>query len=143
MSESSSESRGLLAAVRMSLGQLPPPPASSRSLLRPAGETVRAIRHDGARVYLDPRAEAPAPGPGEALLRPLRIAIGPADSIPANGHTRADPSAAGKPFTIGHEFVAVVERLHDSAERDIRKRWEGRRIVGSPIIVCTKCDMCR
>jgi threonine dehydrogenase-like Zn-dependent dehydrogenase len=96
---------------------------------------VRALRHDGARAALDARAEIRAVEAGEAVIRPLRVAVGPEDAVPLAGATH--------PLTLGTEFVGVVEKLHDSADRDLKKRWEGKRVVGSPIIVCAKCDMCR
>lgn len=96
---------------------------------------MRAIRHDGARAWLDAKADPPTPAPGEALIRPTRIALAPRDAALA-----ARPAA---PFTPGREFVGVVERLPESADRDLRKKWEGRRVVGSSLIVCGRCDMCR
>src|SRR5262245_6881969 len=47
------------------------------------------------------------------------------------------------PITLGHEFVGVVESLHEDADRELRRRWEGKRVVGSIGIVCARCDMCR
>ncbi len=97
---------------------------------------MRAIRFDGARVLLDSRAEPPAPGPGEAVIRPLRMGVSPFDAAPF-----AAPGS--RPITLGHEFVGVIDKLHPEIDRDLRKRWEGKRVVGSDIIVCTTCDMCR
>lgn len=99
---------------------------------------MRAIRSDGARVYLDPKVDTPAPGPGEALIRPLKTAVSPFDARAASGGGPPIP-----PVTLGHRFVGVVERLHESADRDLRKRWETKRVAGSINIVCGRCDMCR
>jgi threonine dehydrogenase-like Zn-dependent dehydrogenase len=96
---------------------------------------VRAIRFDGARVYLDPKADAPTPGPGEVTIRPLRMGVAAEDVHPG--------MVSGTPLTLGHQFVGAVEKLHESADRDLRKRWEGKRVVGSINIVCGRCDMCR
>ena len=100
---------------------------------------VRAIRHDGARVALDSRADVPALEPGEALIRPTRMGIAPFDVASA---VPGRPPASG-PVILGHEFVGIVEKLHDQADREQRKVWEGKRVVGSGTIVCTRCDLCR
>lgn len=102
---------------------------------------MRAIRYDGARVYVDPKAEAPAPGPGEALIRPVRAGVSAFDALAAAGGVPAGDGAL--PLTLGHQFAGVVERLHEDADRDLRKRWERARVVGSINIVCGRCDMCR
>lgn len=80
---------------------------------------------------LETRAEPPVAGPGEAVLRPLRIGV-PASLDGVVG-----------PVTLGQEFVGVVESLHEDADKDLRKRWVGKRVVGSPTIACSRCDMCR
>lgn len=95
---------------------------------------MRAIRQEGSRIYLDARASAPEPGPGEAVVRPTRVALGPPD---------AAASVGGPARTLGREFVGVVERVNEDADREVRKRWEGKRVVGSGTIVCGRCDMCR
>jgi threonine dehydrogenase-like Zn-dependent dehydrogenase len=98
---------------------------------------LRAIRHDGTRAYLDPKAEPPAAPPGEAVVRPLRVAIGPDEALSAAG------LEAGTPITPGRAFVGVVEQLDPAADKDLRQRWEGRRVVGSPLVACGRCDLCR
>jgi alcohol dehydrogenase len=102
---------------------------------------LRAIRLNGSGVVLDGRAEPPALGAGEAFIRPLRMSISPSDArLAAARHASGHD---GAPLTLGQEFVGIVERLHDSADRDLRKRWEGKRIVGAVTIACGRCDMCR
>lgn len=71
----------------------------------------------------------PVPAPGEVLLRPTLVGITRADLAVL------DPRAAHT-FTLGHEFVGVVERT----EGPLRK---GTRVVGSPIISCGGCALCR
>ncbi|MEX2219579.1 MAG: alcohol dehydrogenase catalytic domain-containing protein [Phycisphaerales bacterium] len=100
---------------------------------------MRAVRYDGSKVLLDPRAEAPAPAPGEAIIRPLRVGLSTFDALVNAGPPPAD--LPPEPLTLGHEFVGVVESV--AAEADLRKRWEGKRVVGSPTIACGKCDMCK
>ena len=106
---------------------------------------VRAIRYDGARLHLDSRADEPNPGPGEAVIRPLRMGVSAFDAalaVPATQDSGLGPRDSA-PITLGHEFVGLVEKLHEDADRDLRKRWEGKRVVGSIDIVCARCDMCR
>lgn len=97
---------------------------------------MRAIRTDGATVTLDARAEAPVPGPGEALVRPTRLGVAASDLAAASGRW---------PFRglLGHEFAGVVDRLWPEADKAERKRWEGKRVVGSINIVCGRCELCR
>jgi alcohol dehydrogenase len=101
---------------------------------------VQAIRTDGTRVYLDSRAPAPVADVGEAVVQ-MRWAI----TAPAPGPAGRSPETAppGGALTLGHQFVGTVASLHDGADRDLRKRWEGKRVVGSVDVVCTQCDLCR
>lgn len=99
---------------------------------------MNAIRSDGVRTWLETRAEAPAPAPGEALIRTRWAAVSPLDAaLPARGGSPTEP------LTLGHQFVGTVESLGADADRDLRKRWEGRRVVGAIDIVCSQCDLCR
>jgi threonine dehydrogenase-like Zn-dependent dehydrogenase len=43
---------------------------------------------------------------------------------------------------LGHEFVGVVERVHDSTGPR-GAGWVGKRVVGGINCVCGKCDMCQ
>jgi alcohol dehydrogenase len=103
---------------------------------------MQAVRFDGTRVYLDSRAEAPVAGPGEAVVRPRLVAVAALDGALGGGAAHAGPGGE-YPLTLGHQFVGVVEGLHSEADRDLRKRWEGKRVVGSVDIVCSRCDLCR
>lgn len=101
---------------------------------------MRAIRHDGraaTRWVLDVKAEMQAPGPGEVLIRPTRVALGPRDAAERSA------SDAARPFTVGREFVGIVDRMHEGTDKEQAKRWMGKRVVGSALIVCGRCDMCR
>jgi alcohol dehydrogenase len=105
---------------------------------------MRAIRFDGARVVLDPRAEMPRPGPGEALIKPTRLGVSAYDAMLA--HARTDiTSHSGEAglLTIGHRFVGTVEALGEDADKDLKKRWVAKRITGSINVVCSRCDLCR
>jgi alcohol dehydrogenase len=96
---------------------------------------VQAIRFDGARVRLDSRAAAPVAAPGEAVIQ-TRWAV----ALPVAG---APQQSEGQPFTPGRQFVGVVTSLYEGADRELRKKWEGKRVVGSPDVVCSQCDLCR
>lgn len=99
---------------------------------------MRALRFDGAALAVDAKCEAPAPAPGLAIVRPTRVALSDAD---ADAVRRG--AALPTPFTPGTEFVGVVERLHETADKAERDRFVGKRVVGSPIIVCGACDLCK
>lgn len=97
---------------------------------------MRALRFDHNGLHLDPAAPEPEPAPGEALIRPTRIAIGDADLAALSGR-------AGFSGIPGHEFTGIVEKVNPGTGRDDQQRWQGKRIVGSINIVCGKCDLCR
>lgn len=84
-------------------------------------------------VQVQDRSE-PALAAGEALVRPLLAGIASADMAVLAGRV----AFSG---VLGHEFVGLVERVEgDAAER---KRWEGKRVVGTPWIPCAACELCR
>lgn len=91
---------------------------------------MRAIRFDGDRVVLDGRAPSPQPGPGQVLIRPLRMGVGEAD---------LHAIIRGQPGILGREFVGVVEAIGPGAD----SAWIGRRVVASPGVACGGCDLCR
>lgn len=95
---------------------------------------MRAVRFDGSSVRLDPAAPAPSPAAGEALVRTRRAGIGASDVAVAGGRT-------GFRGVMGQEFVGVVESVNGSPEA--AERLTGKRVVGSAVIVCGRCDMCR
>ncbi len=104
---------------------------------------MRAIRFDGARVVLDSRAEVAVPGPGEALIRPTRMAVSAYDAMLASGARGEPGTVEGGQLTLGHRFVGMVESLGEDADKDLKKRWVGKRVTGSINIVCSRCDLCR
>ncbi|MBL8991608.1 MAG: alcohol dehydrogenase catalytic domain-containing protein [Phycisphaerae bacterium] len=85
-------------------------------------------------MRLEPAAPVPAPGAGEALVRPRRMGVGASDLAVAGGRT-------GFRGVMGHEFVGVVEAVNGPP--DAVERFAGKRVVGSAVIVCGRCDMCR
>jgi threonine dehydrogenase-like Zn-dependent dehydrogenase len=84
--------------------------------------------------------------PGEALVHPTRLLVGPADVA---GVTR-DGGGTRLIGVLGHQFVGVVKKINLPDELGGRhpllaakKGLLNKRVVGSPAIVCTNCDMCR
>lgn len=102
----------------------------------PPEPSLRALRTDDHGLRLDPAAPEPTPGPGEALIRPTRVAIGEADLAAAAGR-------GGFTGIPGHEFVGVVEKVNAAPGREDQQRWRGKRVVGAINLVCGKCDLCR
>lgn len=97
---------------------------------------MRALRFDGVQAALETKAPEPILGPGDALIRPLRLGIAGADLAVC----RALSTFTG---VLGHEFVGVVERLHPAVSADDQRRLQAKRVVGSINIVCGQCDLCR
>jgi threonine dehydrogenase-like Zn-dependent dehydrogenase len=106
----------------------------------PEGRPLRAIRFDGAGVVLDPRSAAPAPGPGEALVRLVRAGVSALDAAAAAGQI---PEGLAPGVVLGHQFTGTVEEVDPAADKDLRQRWLGKRVTASPAIVCARCDLCR
>lgn len=110
---------------------------------------MRALRYTGSasgdapsvRMFSD--APDPSPGPGEALVRPVRAGVCSTDLEIVRGYMNADRYA--QPITLGHEFVGVVEEFNPAtpAQQELVKRLKGKRVVGSINAVCGECDMCR
>lgn len=103
---------------------------------------MRAVRFEGPKtgVVVAPRAANPEPAPGEALIRPRRVAVSPTDLAIAKGLLGATP------ITLGHEFVGVVDRVHavpTMPRAEEAAKLVGKRVVGSINIICGQCDMCR
>lgn len=67
-----------------------------------------AVRRHNQEVFLDRNADEPRPGPGQALIRPTRVLIAPADTSVCRGEI--DFSGI-----LGHQFVGVVEQSDDPA----------------------------
>lgn len=102
-----------------------------------AAGPFRAIRLSGSprKPALEAAASPPTPAPGEALIRPLRVPITDADLAALAGHTEFTG-------TLGSDFVGVVESVHPVSGPDAGV-WVGKRVVGSPLIPCGTCDLCK
>lgn len=95
---------------------------------------MRAIVFDGRSLSLDTRRAEPELPPGEALIRPTRVGICATDLEICRGYM-------GFQGVLGHEFVGVVEKLHDDVPARYKKLL-GKRVVGNINCVCGNCDMC-
>ncbi len=93
---------------------------------------MRAVRYDGQHVLLDPRAPSPEPRPGEAIVRPLRVALGPIDRLVCQGGT-------GFRGVIGREMVGVVERVEGQSGHELI----GARVVCDPVDAPLDSDLAR
>lgn len=92
---------------------------------------TRALIHDGNAVFLSTWHPEPTPLPGEAVIRPTRLAIAALDrqAVHPPGNHRG---------VLGHEFVGMVE----SVNGDDPRRLAGKRVVGSINTICGECDLC-
>jgi threonine dehydrogenase-like Zn-dependent dehydrogenase len=97
---------------------------------------VNALVFDGTRTAVRNDLPDPIPGPGEALIRPVRIAYSSADRAAAAGRLRFKG-------VLGHQFVGVVERVSPLPGRDEMAKWVGKRVVGGPVVACGVCPRCR
>jgi len=96
---------------------------------------MHAVVFDGQQLTLDAHRPDPKPAPGEAIIRPTLAGICSTDIEICRGYM-------GYTGVLGHEFVGIVEEVHEDAG-DRAKAWVGKRVVGSINCVCGKCDMCR
>src|SRR3954454_3489258 len=95
---------------------------------------MRQLEITGARSVR--WAEAPAPvlaGDGEALVRPLAVALCDLDAVFLSG---AIPIA--EPFPVGHECVAEVLEVGDAVATVV----VGDRVVVPFQISCGSCAAC-
>ncbi len=77
---------------------------------------MHAVRRINNDLFLDAKAPEPQAGNGQALIRPTRVLIGPADVAIAQGQIDYEG-------VLGHQFVGVVE----AGDAD----WVGKRVVGN------------
>ncbi len=94
---------------------------------------MRALVSEQGAVRLDHHWPEPELAGDMVLVRPTRLGVTPADLRAVR---------AGRfSGVLGSEFVGVVEKLGpDAAGQD---HLLGKRVVGSPLIVCGECDLCQ
>ena len=102
--------------------------------MAPTG-SMRAVFYQGARTFTPGKIAVPVAGPGEALLRALRVGICGTDLHIFQGHLDNRVPRGG---IIGHEtFAEVIEAPADSGFR------AGDRVVVDPVRSCGGCRACR
>jgi len=92
------------------------------------------LDHDGfaVREWQEPGE----PGPGEALVEPVRVGICGSDA-----HFVIDGSAktSYQPIVLGHEAAGIVRALGPDTDGPA----PGTRVSLIPIVTCQECDACR
>jgi threonine dehydrogenase-like Zn-dependent dehydrogenase len=107
---------------------------------------VRALKMESGSMRLVAELPEPACVPGEAIIKPTRVLLSPADVAAAG---LGGGEGGGRPFegVLGSQFVGVVKKINLPADAGpllaARKTWVGRRVVGSPTLACGACDLCR
>lgn len=88
---------------------------------------MKALVYDAGLAIVD--VPIPTPGPGEVLIRVLSAGICRTDLEIKRGYMEYRG-------ILGHEFVGIVERAHNSY-------LLGKRVVGEINCVCGNCTYCR
>lgn len=92
------------------------------------GDTVRAVRRvvsDGVgEVFLDRAWPRPVAGPGEAVVRPVLLTVGPSDVAVARGEI-------DHRGVLGSQFVGVVESVAEGESEDV----VGARVIADPAVI--------
>ena len=95
----------------------------------------RAVRLEApGRKLVDATLDAPAPGPGEVLVRVRAAGICHSDA-----HYRAGIGSTRHPLTLGHEVAGVVE----SVGRGVASHRAGDRVCLHYLVTCGACRDCR
>ncbi len=100
------------------------------------------VRRPG-EVVLEERA-APAPGPGEVLIRPEIVGLCGTDLDIVAG--RVDPAYIRYPLVLGHEWSGTVAGGRGGARGEApagEGPMPGSRVVGEGIVPCGHCPRCR
>ena len=97
--------------------------------------TMRAVHYQGAQTFTPGKAAIPSAGPGEALLRVLRVGICGTDLHIFQGHLDNRVPRGG---IIGHETFAEVVEAPAHGEFQA-----GDRVVVEPVRFCGACRACR
>jgi len=90
---------------------------------------LRALRRHHNDIFLDRSFDEPIPNADQALIRPTRVLIAPADQAVCLGEIDHEG-------VLGHQFVGVVEHTQDS-------EWVGARVVGNVSIADPESEPAR
>ncbi len=100
--------------------------------------TMKAAKLFGPKETRVVEVPRPEPGPGQILVRVKAVAICPSDlRLWEDGH--AGGTYPDHPFTQGHEFSGIVERLGP----DVDGPPPGTPVAVTPLWPCGQCDLCR
>ena len=94
---------------------------------------MRALVYREKGLVLDRNYPTPAPFDGEALIRVLLAGICNTDLEIIRGYM----DFQGIP---GHEFVGVVEAVHEGSGASVPTFWIGKRVVGEINAACHRSD---
>jgi 2-desacetyl-2-hydroxyethyl bacteriochlorophyllide A dehydrogenase len=95
--------------------------------------TIREVVVTAPGVVEIWESPAPAPGPGEALIRMRAVGICGSDIHASHGRHPFVPL----PYRPGHEVVGTVEATGAGVDAPL-----GRRVVIEPILACGHCKYC-
>ncbi|MFQ5737295.1 MAG: alcohol dehydrogenase catalytic domain-containing protein, partial [Thermodesulfobacteriota bacterium] len=90
---------------------------------------MRALVFEDGKASFRGDYPAPAPGPGEALVRVSCAGVCSTDIEITKGYM-------GFTGVLGHEFSGVVQECEDD-------RFEGRRVTGEINLWCGECTFCK
>lgn len=109
-------------------------------MLAAMSPVMRALEYDGSAVRLNPSRPSPEMTPGDAIVRPHRVAASAMDALIAGVDQRAGVAQRLNGFigVLGRSFVGTVEQVSNDAARPLI----GKRVVGSAVTWCGRCDMC-
>lgn len=113
-------------------GPARPAPRHARTADEPTNHTMKAVRKRGTDVLLDTDSPDPTPEQGCAIVRPTRLAVGPADLAAVRGEIDHEG-------VLGHRFVGVVELAPAGAG----ERLTGKRVVGNINVADASSELAR
>jgi threonine dehydrogenase-like Zn-dependent dehydrogenase len=98
---------------------------------------MRALIFDGQGTRLNSAHPSPVAAKGEAIVRLVCAGVSAVDIQVCRGQH----SFTG---VLGHQFVGIVESVNSAGagSQSAGASLLGKRVAGSPIISCGKCDMC-
>ena len=96
---------------------------------------MRAVTFQGpGEIRIDEKPDPEVSDPGEALVRVSATGVCGSDLHIYHGRVQIEPG-----FTIGHEYVGVVEAVGD----DVTTVKPGDRVLGTYCTACGNCFHCR
>lgn len=94
---------------------------------------MRALVNHGNELILEANYPAPAPVPGEALIRVQQVGICNTDIEIMRGYL-------GFQGVLGHEFVGTVAEIYGEETSQQFHRLLGKRVVGEINVACHRSD---